>query len=54
MLALVLHQVWVYIGFMVAAGLVLMAAVCGGLLWHEKDVSLRVALAKHEERYGCP
>ena len=42
--------VWIYIAAVAAAGLGLMVAVLGGLLWHEKDVTLRVTLAKHEER----
>jgi hypothetical protein len=45
------HLVWVYIASVVAAALLLMGGVVGGALWHEKDVTLRVAIAKHEERW---
>ena len=46
--------VWVYIAAVVAACLLIAGSIVGAVLWHEKDVALRVALAKHEERSVSP
>jgi NADH:ubiquinone oxidoreductase subunit 6 (subunit J) len=42
--------VWVYIGAVVAACLFLLGCIVAAIQWHEKDVNLRVAVAKHDER----
>jgi hypothetical protein len=41
---------WVYMGVVVASCLLGMVCVVAGALWHEKDVSLKVAVAMHVER----
>ena len=42
--------VWVYVASVIAACLIIAGGILGVVQWHEKDVALRVALAKHEER----
>ena len=49
-LATVEHLVWVYIASILAACLLIAGCVLAAVQWHEKDVALRVAIAKHEER----
>jgi hypothetical protein len=41
---------WVYMAVVVASSLLGMVCVVAGALWHEKDVSLKVAVAMHMER----
>lgn len=42
--------VWFYIASVIAACLLIAGGILGAVQWHEKDVALCVALAKHEER----
>ncbi len=45
------YLVWAYMAAVWIGAMLLATAVVLVLRWHERDVALRVALAKHAERY---